>query len=309
MTHVIGIGETVLDIIFDDHNQPVSARPGGSAYNALISLGRMGIDCSFVSMVGNDRVGSIIKDFLTANGVDNRYVTSYDKGNSPLALAFLDEHRNAQYSFYKDYLIQPQPFAAPPMTADDIVLIGSYFALNPVTRPQVRALLSTARQSDCLIYYDVNFRSTHRHEVDQLMPTIVENFQLADIVKGSDEDFDNIFGTTDFRRVYHEYVEPHCQAFICTQGSQGATLLMGSCEWHVDAQHITPVSTIGAGDNFNAGTIYGLAQRTVARRTLAPAPLAEAMKSGIAFASEVCQSYDNYISKSLNKVQSSIRAN
>ena len=36
MRKVIGIGETVLDIIFKD-NQPVSAVPGGSAFNAAIS--------------------------------------------------------------------------------------------------------------------------------------------------------------------------------------------------------------------------------------------------------------------------------
>ena len=39
MRKVIGIGETVLDIIFKD-DEPVSAVPGGSVFNALISLGR-----------------------------------------------------------------------------------------------------------------------------------------------------------------------------------------------------------------------------------------------------------------------------
>ena len=42
MRKVIGIGETVLDIIFRD-NHPVDAVPGGSAYNALVSLGRVGV--------------------------------------------------------------------------------------------------------------------------------------------------------------------------------------------------------------------------------------------------------------------------
>ena len=39
---VVGIGETVLDIIFKD-DQPIGAVPGGSVYNSLISLGRSGI--------------------------------------------------------------------------------------------------------------------------------------------------------------------------------------------------------------------------------------------------------------------------
>ena len=63
MRKVIGIGETVLDIIFRDC-QPIGAVPGGSVFNALISLGRSGIKASFISETGNDRVGQGIIGFL-----------------------------------------------------------------------------------------------------------------------------------------------------------------------------------------------------------------------------------------------------
>jgi len=61
MRKVIGIGETVLDIIFKD-NKPVNAVPGGSAFNAIISLGRAGISAHFIGEVGHDRVGTYILD-------------------------------------------------------------------------------------------------------------------------------------------------------------------------------------------------------------------------------------------------------
>ena len=41
MSKVIGIGETVFDILFKN-NQPVKAVPGGSVYNSIISLGQRG---------------------------------------------------------------------------------------------------------------------------------------------------------------------------------------------------------------------------------------------------------------------------
>ena len=56
MRRVIGIGETVLDIIFKD-DQPIGAVPGGSVFNSLISLGRSGVHAAFISETGNDRVG------------------------------------------------------------------------------------------------------------------------------------------------------------------------------------------------------------------------------------------------------------
>ena len=50
MRKVIGIGETVLDIIFKD-NQPIGAVPGGSVFNGVISLGRAGVAVLMVAGV------------------------------------------------------------------------------------------------------------------------------------------------------------------------------------------------------------------------------------------------------------------
>ena len=63
MRKVIGIGETVLDIIFRG-NQPIQALPGGSTFNAIISLARSGVPTSFISETGNDRVGQTIIQVL-----------------------------------------------------------------------------------------------------------------------------------------------------------------------------------------------------------------------------------------------------
>ncbi|MBO4267903.1 MAG: carbohydrate kinase, partial [Bacteroidaceae bacterium] len=63
MRRIFGIGETVYDILFRD-GQPIAAVPGGSVFNGLISLGRTGMQCTFISEVGADRVGGYILDFI-----------------------------------------------------------------------------------------------------------------------------------------------------------------------------------------------------------------------------------------------------
>ena len=68
MRKIIGIGETILDIIFRN-NQPSHAVPGGSTFNTLISLGRLGVPATFISEIGKDTVGDIIIDFMKKNGV------------------------------------------------------------------------------------------------------------------------------------------------------------------------------------------------------------------------------------------------
>ena len=69
----------------------------------------------------------------------------------------------------------------PEITSDDIIMIGSYFAITPVLRDKVKELLDRAHDAGAIIYYDVNFRSTHANEAIKLMPTIIENFEYADI--------------------------------------------------------------------------------------------------------------------------------
>ena len=59
MRKVIGIGETILDIIFRGE-QPTAAVPGGSVFNGIVSLGRIGVPICFISETGNDHVGNII---------------------------------------------------------------------------------------------------------------------------------------------------------------------------------------------------------------------------------------------------------
>src|SRR3712207_4729362 len=136
MRKVIGIGETVLDIIFKN-GQPVSAVPGGSAFNAIVSLGRAGVNTTFISEAGNDRVGRYVIDFLKDNGVNADHVNVFPDSKSPISLAFLDEHNNADYLFYKDHPHDQLEFVYPEVNPDDIVVFGSFFAVNPVVRPQV----------------------------------------------------------------------------------------------------------------------------------------------------------------------------
>lgn len=82
MRKIIGIGETILDILFRD-GQPQAAVPGGSVYNGIVSLGRMGMDVTFISETGNDRVGQIILENMRENGVKTDSVNVFQTGNRP----------------------------------------------------------------------------------------------------------------------------------------------------------------------------------------------------------------------------------
>lgn len=301
MRKVIGIGETVLDIIFKDE-QPIGAYPGGSAFNALISLGRSGVPCAFISEAGNDRVGKNVISFLKENHVNADNVNVFSDSKSPISLAFLDEHNDAEYIFYKDHPHDQLDFAYPSIQPDDIVVFGSFYAVNPVIRPQVVALLEDARSHGAIIYYDVNFRQSHKHEVMKITPNLLENLEYADFVRGSREDFSVLYKLTDPDKIYNAEISFYCKRFICTQGRDTVELRAESGFRRSYEVPDTPtVSTIGAGDNFNAGFIYGLVKHGITRQQiehgLSPEQWDRLIASAQEFSAECCKSLFNYVSK------------
>ena len=301
MRKVIGIGETVLDIIFRDE-QPIHALPGGSTFNAIISLSRAGMKTSFIGETGNDRVGRMIIKFLKDNGCDTDCVNVYPDSKSPLSLAFLNERNDAEYIFYKDHPNDRLDFTFPEVNPDDIVLFGSYYALNPVIRPQVKGFLDYAKERGAILYYDVNFRASHQHEVMKLTPNLLENFELADIVRGSSEDFQILFKKDDPDVVYRSQIMFYTKKFIYTQAAQPVELRAdGGLKKQYPVEPIETVSTVGAGDNFNAGFIYGLIRYGITRREiesgLQEEQWDEVMRCAQQFSKETCKSLYNYISR------------
>ena len=216
-TRVIGIGETVLDILFKD-DQPQKAVPGGSTFNSIVSLGRAGVNCAMVTEVGGDHVGDLTCRFLRDNGVSTEYVCRHEQMKSHVSLAFLDEHNDAQYVFYKDHASATLDGKLPEFTRDDVVLFGSFFAINPAIRPVVGALLRAAREAGAWLYYDVNFRKNHIADLPATLPHIEENMRLADVVRGSTEDFGYLYGLHDGDAVYRR-VGPLCHTLILTDGA------------------------------------------------------------------------------------------
>lgn len=299
MRKVFGIGETILDIIFRN-DQPQKAVPGGSVFNGLISLGRLNVPVSFISELGNDRVGDMIRDFMEDNHITTEFVDRFPDGKSPISLAFLDDDKNANYIFYKDYPAQRLEVPLPKIEKDDIFVFGSYYSLNPVLRARMVEFLQYAQERKAIIYYDPNFRKAHAHEAIRLMPTVLENLEFADIVRASDEDFQNLYGKTDAEKIYKEHIQFYCDRFLTTHGANGVNLHTRNFTRHFDSPQIQPLSTIGAGDNFNAGIVYGLLKYDVRHAdlpSLDQETWEKIIRCGMDLASEVCQSYDNYISK------------
>jgi fructokinase len=302
MRKIYGIGETVLDIIFKD-DQPRAAKAGGSVLNSVVSMGRMELSVSFISEYGLDDVGNLIDNFLKDNGVDSSYVHRFKDGSTALALAFLNDKNDANYTFYKDFPKKRLDIEFPEIKKDDIVQCGSFYAIWPEIREKFKKFIQNAKDNGALILYDPNFRKSHLSELLTLKPLVIENMQMAGLLRGSDEDFKNIFGTANADEAW-EAVKGYCKCLVYTANIEGVYVRTPSFSGKFPVQIISPVSTIGAGDNFNAGMITSIYQNGITTDqldTLTEHEWSKIIASAVSFATHVCMSYENYISEEFAK--------
>jgi fructokinase len=292
---IFTIGEVVYDIIFkNDH--PVAAKPGGSMLNSAVSLGRRGLPVSFTGTCGRDKVGEMISAFLQENKVDTSFLYHEDS-QSIIALAFLDSSNNASYAFYKGN----EPPEHPPLPSPgsgDILLFGSFYSISYPTREIASKLRDTASGQGAVVVYDPNFRVSHLNELARVMDYIKDNISRSDIVRGSDQDFEVIFGTKTAASTWELPCFRNCSALVYTRSSRGVELLTHDFTRHYPVPAIEPLSTIGAGDSFNAGMIASIYENDISKADIhgcSEQLWDKIIGKGIEFSTLVCMSYDNYI--------------
>ena len=299
------IGETVIDLIFKN-KQPQAAKVGGSALNTSVSLGRLNDKVAFISEIGGDEFGNWCKNFLAENGVDTSKMLQYDDKKTSLAIAFLNEQNDATYQFYKEFTLN-MPICPIECNSNDILLFSSSFALNSRVRQCVADILHRASERNVLIVYDPNMRKPLDKKSDAYQ-YMRENFRFADIVHLSDEDAYALFSTTDVETVYAELQKYSVKMLIFTQNKRDVVVRTEKETLLYKVPEIKTVSTIGAGDTFNAGVLHILNNQNVTKKSVARLSKKfwdVAIPFAIACAGNVCQSMDNYVDLSFALKQNS----
>jgi len=316
MKKIVGIGETVLDLLFKN-GQPVAAVPGGSTFNAMVSLGRTAAkkyqDTKLLMLteMGDDQVGGIMSDFMQKNSLSTDAVIFKKGHQSTLSMAFLDSNNDAHYEFFRDSLPSESTLLEDynangriQFCKNDIVLFGSFFAVEKDKRELVKSILKDAKDAGAIIYYDINFRKNHKGSLEELRSTVEENMAMCDFVRGSLEDINNLYcpemepRLINTKEIYHGIISKYCRNFICTKGPNPVDLFSGDIHETVSVPKVTPVSTIGAGDNFNAGFVYGIIANNITKDIAADMSSelwAETANCAKQFSAAVCCSINNYV--------------
>jgi fructokinase len=254
---IVVAGEALIDLVPQGQGALAPLRPalGGGPYNTAVALGRLGSPTAFCSRTSYDAFGEALLDGLRGAGVD---VSAVQRGPEPttLAVATLDAHGSASYSFYVDGTAD-RLFAVPAGLPAGTRAV-SFGTCSLVLEPGASAyeeLMRDAAASGVFTALDPNIRPGLIPDADAYRTRFKTWLPSVSLLKLSEEDAGWLGGTPE------EWLAAGPSAVVVTRGGDGLTAYTRGGGVHsVPGERVDVVDTIGAGDTVNAALLHGLAR-------------------------------------------------
>lgn len=256
MRKIIAIGESILDTVYCN-GKPMRTFVGGRVSNAAASLGDLGIPVSMVSECCTDKVGDWVVNFFEQHHVDTKSIDRYTDGSTPLAAIFKQDGEDDAIVNYGDYPANRFNVIWPRIDEEDIILFGSYYAIDEPQRERLFDLLSYASERKAILIYLPGFQHGTQFNLTKVMPNILENFEVSTLVIDHDKDINNMFPNQDSEKVYNNHIKFYGPTYIHITPGENATIYKGSektvCPFKGDT-----TNHLGWQSGFIAGLIYGI---------------------------------------------------
>ena len=260
-----GIEKGIMQLIERDRAEDLYAAmqdrvqtPGGSVANTVAGAGALGLKTAFIGRVRDDELGQFYAKAMTDIGIDfvNAPVT---EGENPTSRCMIfvtpDGERSLNtYLGISTGLTSADVPQAVTEKAKLMFLEGYLFDHNAgKTAFREAARAATAGGGMAGIAISDPF-CVERHRDDFL--ALIEN-DLGYVI-GNEAEIRALWETDDTETALAKTAEI-CPLVVCTRSGDGVTLVRGEERVDVPVEKVVPVDATGAGDQFAAGFLYGLA--------------------------------------------------
>jgi len=227
---------------------------GGFAGNVATGLARLGLKPAIVSRVGPDPHGEFVRDFLSQEGVDVRFLAVDEHLLTPPTFCEVWPPDRFPITFYRyptapDWQLAPEDFDADEVAGVPFLLAtGTGLAQSPSRETTLAALAAHTGTT----IFDLDWRPTlwdHAEDYGQLARIAVGH---ADIVIGNEEEVEAAAGEP------RALLELGVRTLVLKRGEHGVLLFDDGREVEVPGHPVEVVNGLGAGDAFIAGFVQSL---------------------------------------------------
>lgn len=256
------LGDAVVDLLPEGNGRLIQCA-GGAPANVAVGVARLGGKSGFIGRVGQDPFGKFMRATLSEEQVNTEYMTFDPAQRTSTVVVALDDEGERSFTF------MVRPSADLFLQADDLPtfqqgewLHSCSIALSAEpSRSTALLAMQRMREAGGFVSFDPNIRADLWQDPQVLHRCLAFAFDLADVVKLSEEELAFITASTDLRTGMKILVKRFAiKLLLVTQGKAGVLALFQGDIFHYPCMPVTSVDTTGAGDAFVAGLLWRLAQ-------------------------------------------------
>ena len=258
---ILSCGELLIDFITAEFVQTLDEAtlfkriPGGSPANLCMNMARLGNNTMLAASVGNDDMGTILRNYVARLGVDVSYVVQVDE---PTTLILVT--RSAAVSNFQPYRgadtmlsIRQFPFSR---FEEISILHTTCFALskNPAQHVIMEAA-EKAKRAGCQLSVDANYAEKVWPERREAQRLLSELCRLGALVKVSDVDWTRLYEDESPKPdvVLDHFLKMGAAEVCFTLGAEGCWVANDRQRHFLPARPVEVKDTTGAGDAFWSG--------------------------------------------------------
>ena len=261
MMKVVGIGQCALDNLFIIDSFPVpdtkkevlewTIAGGGPVATALVALSRVGVECDFHGITGDDEAGAKIRKSLLTENVNIDGLISRPGAVSQVAFIAIEKESGKRTIFWKRPSADP---LTPDELPDNFLDVADFLHIDGLMHEASIHAVKKARKKNIPVMLDAG----------RMRKGMTELIHMCDYVVGSEEFAKEFSGNTNGfepEKVIKQMAKFGAKAVTITLGEKGSITLSDNKIFTTPAFTVDVVDTTGAGDVFHGGYIYGLMQK------------------------------------------------
>ncbi|MCA1012773.1 sugar kinase [Halobacillus halophilus] len=249
-------------------------KAGGAEFNVAIGCARLGLQTRWLSCLGNDEFGKYIRNFARGEGVDTSAVKLLDNYQTSLNFKEIREGGNGK-TFYYRYPSPTTELTEKTLNIDSLRntrllhITGVFAAIDPQKNiPLLKRAITIAKDHGALISFDPNIRlklwskEEAQKNLKQLLPYV-------DIMLTGVDEAALLLGVSQPDEIIDACKQYGISTIAIKKGAEGAIGYCGNETLSLPpSKPAKVVDTVGAGDGFDAGFIFGILKGWGLERTL-----------------------------------------
>ena len=266
MTEIVVMGRLSADIYPTTLRTPLREQRnftryvGGFAGNVSTGLARLRVATAIVSKIGNDGHGEFIRDFLSREGVDVRWLGIDHSLNTPVVFCEIWPPDRFPLLFYRtptcpDWELTTDDFDLNAVADVSVLLVSGTGLARANSRAAHEAALQRHRHT---AIFDLDYRPSFWSTPAAYQEAVQGVLPLADIVVGNEDEVRAATGATDPREGIKTLRAVGPRILVLKRGGEGAVLFDNERVLAVPPVTMEVVNGLGAGDAFLAALAHGV---------------------------------------------------